>query len=36
VTGKLVGIVTKANFVRFARRYCEWAARGHPRAKLAG
>jgi CBS domain-containing membrane protein len=26
--GKLVGIVTEADFVRFARRYFEWESRG--------
>jgi CBS domain-containing membrane protein len=30
--GKLVGIVTAADFVRFARRYFEWEMRGAARA----
>jgi CBS domain-containing membrane protein len=36
--GKLVGILTEADFVRFARRYFEWEAHGEPRsaAKLPG
>jgi len=36
--GKLVGIVTEADFVRFARRYFEWESHGETRgpAKLAG
>jgi CBS domain-containing membrane protein len=35
--GKLVGIVTEADFVRFARRYFEWEAHGQPhRAALPG
>lgn len=29
--GRLVGIVTAADFVRFARRYFEWEAHGEPR-----
>jgi CBS domain-containing membrane protein len=29
--GKLVGIVTEADFVRFARRYFEWEMGGQPR-----
>jgi CBS domain-containing membrane protein len=28
--GKLVGIVTEADFVRFARRYFEWESHGSP------
>ena len=36
--GKLVGIVTEADFVRFARRYFDWEAHGAPlvTAKLPG
>ena len=35
--GKLVGIVTEADFVRFARRYFEWEAHGESRGdKLPG
>jgi CBS domain-containing membrane protein len=36
--GKLVGIVTEADFVRFARRYFEWEAHGGSRstARLPG
>jgi len=36
--GKLVGIITEADFVRFARRYFEWEAHGEPggAAKLPG
>jgi CBS domain-containing membrane protein len=36
--GKLVGIVTETDFVRFARRYFEWEAHGQarPTAKLPG
>jgi CBS domain-containing membrane protein len=28
--GRLVGIVTEADFVRFARRFFEWESRGEP------
>lgn len=34
--GKLVGILTEADFVRFARRYFEWEAHGENRGATAG